>query len=122
MKHPVNSGDINKGNLSNIAEPIQDIHAIIAKQGLKRDGLGHVVEAVENHANTTTYCTSFENSTKFSNAYAEDLLDCLAIAFNQSKGVLNDIDLADTLLLDLKKNWVRQASMIKSHKSGSART
>ena len=82
MKHPVNSGDINKGQLSCIAEDISDIHAIMAKQALKTNGLGHVVEAVESHADTTTYCTSFQDSTKFSNAYAEDLLDCLDVAFN----------------------------------------
>ena len=105
MKHPVNSGDIDKGSLSCLAEPITDAHAIMAKQALKANGLGHVVEAVENHADTTTYCTSFEDSTKFSNAYTEDLLDCLDVAFNQSKRVLNDIDLADTLLHDLKKWW-----------------
>lgn len=103
MRHPVNSGDIDKGTLSTVAEPLTDIHAIFAKQYLRQAGLGHVVEAVENHADTTTYCTSFQDSTKFSNAYTEDLLDCLDVAFNQSKRVLNDIDLADTLLLDLKK-------------------
>ena len=103
MRHPVNSGDIDKGSLSVIAKPIHDYHAVIAKQKLRADGLGHVVEAVENHADTLTYCTSFSDSTKFSNAYTEDLLDCLDVAFNQSKRVLNDIDLADTLLVDLKK-------------------
>lgn len=107
MRHPVNSGDIDKGTLSTVAEPLTDIHAIFAKQYLRQAGLGHVVEAVENHADTTTYCTSFQDSTKFSNAYTEDLLDCLDVAFNQSKRVLNDIDLADTLLLDLKKKWNR---------------
>ena len=104
MKHPVNAGDIDKGKLSCLAEDISDIHAIMAKQALRANGLGHVVEAVENHADTTTYCTSFDDSTKFSNAYTEDLLDCLDVAFNQSKRVLNDIDLADTLLHDLKKH------------------
>ena len=103
FKHPVNQGDIDKGNLSYVTEECSDIHAIMAKQNLRAQGLGYVVEAVENHADTTTYCTSFADSTKFSNAYAEDLLDCLDVAFNQSKRVLNDIDLADTLLHDLKK-------------------
>ena len=103
MKHPVNAGDINKGNLNYVGVPIGDLHAVLAKQTLKAKGLGYIVEAVENHSDTTTYATSFDTSMKFSNAYTEDLLDCLDVAFNQSKRVLNDIDLADTLLQDLKK-------------------
>ena len=103
MKHPVQAGDIDKGSLLYVAQNIADYHAILAKQTLRAKGLGHVVEAVEQHSDTTTYCTSFADSTKFSNAYTEDLLDCLDVAFNQSKRVLNDIDLSDTLLQDLKK-------------------
>ena len=101
MKHAVNSGDIDKGNLSYVGVEIGDIHALLAKQALRAKGQGYIVEAVENHADTTTYATKFENSMKFSNAYTEDLLDCLDVAFNQSKRVLNDIDLSDTLLHDL---------------------
>ena len=97
MRHPVNSGDIDKGNLSYIAEDCNDMHAILAKEQLKEEGLGYVVEAVENHADTTTYCTSFDDSTMFSKAYAEDLLDCLNVAFEQNKSKLTDIDLADCL-------------------------
>ena len=69
--------------------------------------MGYVVEAVENHSDTKTYCTSFEDSTKFSNAYTEDLLDCLNISFEQSKRVLNDIDLSDVLLHDSKNKWIK---------------
>ncbi len=54
---------------------------MLAKEQLKAEGHGYVVEAVENHADSTTYCTSFENSTMFSKAYTDDLLDCLSIAF-----------------------------------------
>ena len=97
MRHPVNSGDISKGNLSYIGEDINDMHAILAKEQLREDGLGYVVEAVENHADTLTYCTSFADSTMFSKAYTEDLLDCLGVAFEQNKRVCSDIDLSDCL-------------------------
>ena len=35
MRHPVNSGDIDKGNLSYIAVECDDLHAMIAKEQLK---------------------------------------------------------------------------------------
>ena len=35
MKHPVNSGDIDKGNLSYVAEDINDMHVIMAKEQLR---------------------------------------------------------------------------------------
>ena len=81
MRHPVNSGDIDKGNLSYITQECNDLHAILAKESLKEKGLGYVVEAVENHADSTTYCTSFGDSAMFSRAYTDDLLDCLDVAF-----------------------------------------
>ena len=40
---------------------------------------------------------SFTDSGDFSNAYTEDLLDCLSVAFDQQKMVLNDCDLADVM-------------------------
>ena len=97
MKHPVNSGDIDKGTLSYVVQPVDDVHAMLAKERLKADGLGYVVEAIENHADTKTYCTSFNNSGAFCKAYMEDLLDCLSVGFDQNKRALNDIDLADAL-------------------------
>ena len=57
------------------------MHALLAKESLKEKGLGYVVEAVENHADSTTYCTSFSDSAMFSRAYTDDLLDCLDVAF-----------------------------------------
>ena len=98
IRHPVNSGDIDKGNLSYIAEACDDLHAMVAKESLRAQGLGYVVEAVENHADTTTYATSFQHCGPFCKAYADDLLDCLSVGFDQNKRVLNDIDLADALL------------------------
>ena len=97
MRHPVNSGDIYKGDLSYVKEDINDLHVILAKQNLMAQGLGYVVEAVENHADTNTYCTSFSDSGQFSRAYAEDLLDSLSVGFDQHRRVMNDIDLADAL-------------------------
>ena len=94
-KHNVNTGDIDKGNLENIAMEIQDVHVILAKENLKAQGLGYVVEAVENHGESDTYCTSFEDSSVFSKAYTEDLLDCMSVAFEQNKRVMSDHDLAD---------------------------
>ena len=95
FRHPVNSGDISKGNLENIAIPIHDAHALIAKENMRANNLGYVVEAVENHADTTTYCTSFEDSTMFSKAYTDDLLDCLGVAFNENRRIMAAHDLQD---------------------------
>lgn len=97
MKHPVHSGDIYKGDLSYVNVECNDLHAMLAKEKLKENGLGYVVEAVENHADTNTWCTSFSDSTMFSKAYTEDLLDCLGVAFSENKRVLTDIDLADVM-------------------------
>ena len=74
-----------------------DIHAILIKETLREQGLGYVVEAVENHADTDTYCTSFSDSAMFSKAYTDDLLDCLGVALDQHKRAFTDCDLADAL-------------------------
>ena len=97
IRHPVNSGDIYKGNITYVADDCDDVHVIIAKENLKAQGLGYVVEAVENHADTTTYATSFEHCGPFCKAYSEDLLDCLTVGFEQNKRAMTDIDLADAL-------------------------
>ena len=95
MRHPVTSGDIDKGTLSHVAQPCGDLDVILAKEHLKAQGLGHVVETVENHVDTDTYVTSFADSAMFTKAYTEDLLDCLAIAFDQNRSVMLQHDLAD---------------------------
>ena len=97
MRHPVNSGDIDKGNLSYVCEDVSDLHVIMAKENLKETGLGYVVEAIENHADTNTFCTSFSDSGPFSRAYTEDMLDCLSVAFEQHKRAMTEVDLADAL-------------------------
>ena len=63
MRHPVNSGDIYKGNLSYFQMAPSDLHVMMAKEKLKEKGLGYVVEAIENHADTPTYITRFDEST-----------------------------------------------------------
>ena len=93
----MNSGDIDKGNLSYIAVECDDLHAMVAKEQLKAKGLGYVVEAIENHGDSKTYATSFADSTMFSKAYTEDLLDYLSVAYEKNKKVLNECDLADVM-------------------------
>ena len=63
MRHPVNTGDIYKGSLQNVAVNLHDMHVIEAKERLKQQGLGYVVETIENHAKTNTYLMAFNDST-----------------------------------------------------------
>ena len=94
---PVNAEDYYLGNLEYVSQPINDLHVILAKEELKEHGYGYVVEAVENHADTKTFCTSFEDSSMFTKAYTDDLLDCLSIGFEQNRRIMNSIDLGDVL-------------------------
>ena len=61
--------------------PVHDYHVIVAKEVLKSEGQGHVVQAIENHYNLDSYYTSFKDSSLFSKAYIDDALDCLGVAF-----------------------------------------
>ena len=49
---PLHSNDI---VLDHINVPIHDFHSVIAKEILKNEGKGHVVEAVENHFDIKNY-------------------------------------------------------------------
>jgi hypothetical protein len=69
----------------------------MAKEVLKSMKLGYVVEAIENHYDLATYKTQFKDSSLFSKAYADDMLDCLGVAFEQNVRLLNEFDLADCL-------------------------
>ena len=69
------------GNLSHFCVPVHDFHAILAKEVLKSSGQGYIVEALENHFDIDTYCTAFKDSSLFSRAYVDDMLDCLGVAF-----------------------------------------
>ena len=80
IRAPV-SRENTRGNIDHIAVPISDIDVIKAKENLKADGYGYVVEAIENHFNLKSYIFSFNDSAQFSNAYTDDLLDCINVAF-----------------------------------------
>ena len=94
FRHPANLSK-DQGNLMHIAVPLHDCHAMIAKEMLKLEGKGYVVEAIEQHYELTSYLTSFKDSTQFSKAYVDDLLDCLNVAHEQNVSLLGDHDLAD---------------------------
>ena len=89
--------DKHNGNLNHFLVPIHDFHVIIAKEWLKEDGHGHIVEAVEQHYDITNYKISFEHCGDFCDAYTDDLLDSLDVAFKQNVALLNEYDLADCL-------------------------
>jgi len=83
--------------LNHFLVPLHDFHAILAKETLKSLKLGYVVEAIENHYDLESYKTQFRDSSLFSKAYVDDMLDCLSVAFEQNVRVLNEHDLADAL-------------------------
>ena len=85
------------GNLNHFCVPLHDFHVIMAKEVLKSIGKGYVVEAIENHYDIETYTTSFKDSSQFSKAYVDDMLDCLGVAQEQNAKLLNDYDLSDCL-------------------------
>ena len=68
---------------------------LVAKELLKMQGKGHVVEAIEQHYDVKSYLTEFEDSKLFSAAYVDDLLDCLGVAHEQNVRILNENDLSD---------------------------
>ena len=96
FRHPA-SLEKREGNLNFISVPVHDFHAIIAKEYLKSTKKGYIVEAIENHYDLSDYCTSFRDSSLFSNAYIDDILDTLPVAFEQNVKLLNEYDLADCL-------------------------
>jgi len=69
----------------------------MAKELLKSLKLGYVVEAIENHYDLDSYKTQFRDSSLFSKAYVDDMLDCLTVAFEQNNRLLTEHDLADCL-------------------------
>ena len=58
--------DQDLGNLWHIAEEVDDHDVLMAKELLKLEGKGYVVEAVENHFKLKDYVTSFKDSADFS--------------------------------------------------------
>ena len=94
FRHPANL-DKDLGDIGYIAMPLADSHMVVAKEMLKLQGKGYVVEAIEQHYDITDYRTKFEDSSKFSEAYTDDLLDCLNIAHEQNVKILAENDLSD---------------------------
>ena len=78
-------------------QAVDDSHVIMAKEMLKTNGKGYVVEAIENHYELSDFVTSFKDSSKFSEAYVDDMLDCLNVAYEQNVKILNEHNLADCL-------------------------
>jgi len=96
FRHPA-SLEKREGNLNHFLVPLHDFHAVMAKELLKSLKLGYVVEAIENHYDLDSYKTQFRDSSLFSKAYVDDMLDCLTVAFEQNNRLLNEHDLADCL-------------------------
>ena len=93
-RHPA-SIDQDGGDLMYYNVPVHDCHAVVAKEMLKIEGNGYVVEAIENHYDLGSYITQFKDSAQFSRAYTDDLLDCLGVAHEQNVRLLSDHDLSD---------------------------
>ena len=96
FRHPANLEE-DAGLLTGVEVPISDHHVLMAKELLLSLGKGYVVEAVEQHWKTSSYVTKFENSKQFSEAYVDDLLDCLGVAREQNVRLLAENDLSDCL-------------------------
>merc|ERR1712060_698258 len=94
FRHPA-ALDKPDGDLTYLAVGLNDTHVLVAKELLKMQGKGHVVEAIEQHYDVQSYLTEFEDSKLFSAAYVDDLLDCLGVAQEQNVRILNENDLSD---------------------------
>ena len=93
-RHPANIEQDN-GDLTYFGVPVHDSHVLMAKETLKIEGNGYVVEAIENHYDLNNYITQFKDSTQFSRAYTDDLLDSLGVAHEQNVRLLAEHDLSD---------------------------
>ena len=67
FRHPANL-DRTDGNLSSFAVAVSDSHVIVAKELLKMDGKGYVVEQIEQNYDVKSYLTEFSDSKLFSSA------------------------------------------------------
>ena len=94
FRHPARL-DQNEGDLGYVMVGLDDSHVMIAKELLKLEGKGYVVEAIEQHYDIKSYKTRFTDSSMFSKAYTDDLLDCLGAAREQDVKLLNENDFSD---------------------------
>ena len=85
------------GDLMHVGVHLQAGHAMVAKEALKLEGNGYVVEAIEQHYDITNYCTEFADSNQFCEAYTDDLLDCIGLANEQNVRIMAEHDLGDAL-------------------------
>ena len=83
------------GDLQAVRVNLHASHALVAKELLKLEGKGYVVEAIEQHYDIKSYLTKFEDCEQFANAYVDDLLDCLGTAREQDVKLLAENDLSD---------------------------
>ena len=93
-RHPANLDRV-EGNLGYFLCNVDDSHVMMAKELLKLEGKGYVVEAIEQHYDIDSYKTAFGDSGQFSAAYLDDLLDCLGTAREQDVKLLAENDLQD---------------------------
>jgi hypothetical protein len=93
FRHPARL-DKNEGDLGYFMCSVDDSHVMIAKELLKLEGKGYVVEQIEQHYDIDSYRTSFKDSSQFC-AYTDDLLDCLGTAREQDVRLLNETDFSD---------------------------
>merc|ERR1719272_1115222 len=96
FRHPTALDKVD-GNILHVAVGLHNSDAMFAKEFLKLQGDGYVVEAIEQHSKEKSYLTSFEDSSQFCEAYIDDLLDCLGVAHEQNVRLLKEHDLADAL-------------------------
>ena len=96
FRHPV-SLEKSTGNINNFLVPLHDADVLVAKEILKMNGKGFIVEAIENHYDLFNYKTQFKDSALFSKAYLEDLGTCLNVAQEQNTRILNEFDLSDAV-------------------------
>ena len=83
------------GVLDHFCVPLHDSDAVLAKELLKLEGKGYVVEAIEQHYDLDTYLTAFNDCNQFAEAYTDDLLDCLGVAHEQNVRLLKEHDFGD---------------------------
>ena len=94
FRHPVFSEE-SQGDLLYALVPVSDCDVVLAKELLKLNGQGYVVEAIEQTYQLDSYRTEFKDSGAFSRAYTDDLLDCLGIVNEQNVKILGENDLSD---------------------------
>ena len=94
FRHPARL-DKNEGDLGYFLVNVNDSHAMIAKEMLKLEGKGYVVEAIEQHYDIDSYRTKFTDSALFCTAYTDDLLECLGAAREQDVKLLSENDFSD---------------------------